>query len=444
VNTEIDRLPDLTDREIEILRLLGQGKSNKEIAQELFISVNTVKVHLNNVFKKLGVSSRTEATLHAIEHKLINSPILEPENENINTPIVERETIKLSKIESFYDQYRWAIILTAVVLIMVLSTLISQSGLFADPVPTSNSLIDTLDQQRWREMAPLTTAREQMAVVGWDDEIYAIGGISDSGVSDALERYSNTTNSWSKLQPKPTAVSGAGAAVLGGKVYVPGGQQANNSLSNKLEVYDPRTDRWEEKASLPTPLVNYGIASYEGRLYLFGGWDGMNNSDLVLRYNPNDDNWTEMTPLPQARTSSSAIVLGDSIFVVGGFINDQPGLASYVYSPNLDNGSDEPWSRQLSLEEDVQFVGGKEVSGTLFLFSIEGDGEIQLQNFVPQNNFWSTYTEKPSVLPAKGSQIASIGGHIYFIGGIDDTGKPSNKVVRYQVVYTIVLPMIVN
>ncbi|MDY0152619.1 MAG: LuxR C-terminal-related transcriptional regulator, partial [Candidatus Cloacimonas sp.] len=307
MNAEIDGLPGLTDRETEILQLLGQGKSNKEIAQELFISVNTVKVHLNNVFKKLGVSSRTEATLHAIEHKLINSPIPETENGNLNISIIERETLKLSKIESFYDQYRWAIILTAVVLLILLSTLISQSGLFAEPTPTNDPLITTLDQQYWREMAPLLTAREQMAVVGWDDDIYAIGGISDSGISDALERYSNTTNSWSKLQPKPTAVSGAGAAVLGGKVYVPGGQQANNSLSNKLEVYDPRSDRWEEKASLPTPLANYGIASYEGRLYLFGGWDGMKNSDLVLRYNPNDDNWTEMTPLPQARTSSSAI-----------------------------------------------------------------------------------------------------------------------------------------
>ena len=68
----MDRMPELSDREIEILRLLGQGKSNKELAQELFISVNTVKVHLNNVFKKLGVSSRTEATLFAIEHKIID------------------------------------------------------------------------------------------------------------------------------------------------------------------------------------------------------------------------------------------------------------------------------------------------------------------------------------------------------------------------------------
>lgn len=444
MTAEIDGLPGLTDREIEILRLLGQGKSNKEIAQELFISVNTVKVHLNNVFKKLGVSSRTEATLHAIEHKLINSPIPETENERIITTIVEKQTIKLSKIESFYDKYRWAIILTAVVFLIVLSTLISQSGLFATPTPTSNALIDSLNQEHWREMAPLTIAREQMAVVGWNDEIYAIGGVSDVGVSDALEVYSRATNSWSELQPKPTAVKAAGAVILGGKIYVPGGLKADNSLNEKLEVYDPRADKWEEKKPMSIGLANYGIASYEGNLYLFGGWNGTKDTNTVLRYDPKDDDWTEMTSLPGPRTSSSAIVLGDVVFIVGGSSNGESSLTNYVYSPNLDNGVDNPWSLQLSLDNDARFIGGHEVSGTLFLFSIDDNGDIQLQNYVPQNNMWSAYTEKPTVVPAKGSQIASLGGNIYFIGGIDVTGKPSNMVVRYQVVYTIVLPIIVN
>jgi len=64
----------LSDREIEILQLVSQGKSNKEIAAELFISVNTVKVHMANIFTKIGVSSRTEATLYAIEHGIVQSP----------------------------------------------------------------------------------------------------------------------------------------------------------------------------------------------------------------------------------------------------------------------------------------------------------------------------------------------------------------------------------
>lgn len=444
MKAKMDSMPELSDREIEILRLLGQGKSNKELAQELFISVNTVKVHLSNIFKKLGVSSRTEAALFAIEHKIIDSPIPETETINILVPSYEKEPIESRKVESFINKYTWAIIIFAVFLLLVFSILISQSDLLTDSTPTENHLINTINQEHWREMAPLSIARQQMAVIGWDDVIYAVGGLSDVGVSNTLEAYSRASNSWTTLQPKPTAVKEAGAAILGGKVYVPGGQQADNRLSDKLEVYDPRTNQWEKKASLPIPLANYGIASYEGNLYLFGGWNGKNVTNLVLRYNPNNDNWTEMTPLPTARSSSNAIVLGDSIFVVGGTVNGRPCLANEVYSPNLDNGSDNPWSRQLDLDDDVQFIGGQAVSGTLFLFSIEKNREVRIQNFAPQNNTWSTYSVEPVVVPSKKSQISSLGGNIFFLGGIDEEGKSSNRVVRYRAVFTIVLPMIEN
>ena len=52
----------LTSKEIEILALIKEGKSNKEIASELFISVSTVKSHIHSIFKKLGVSKRVEIT----------------------------------------------------------------------------------------------------------------------------------------------------------------------------------------------------------------------------------------------------------------------------------------------------------------------------------------------------------------------------------------------
>ncbi|MBN2240236.1 MAG: response regulator transcription factor [Dehalococcoidales bacterium] len=61
----------LSQRELEILRLASQGKSNKEIAQELFISIRTVKVHFNNIFNKMGVGCRTDAIVKGLKEGLI-------------------------------------------------------------------------------------------------------------------------------------------------------------------------------------------------------------------------------------------------------------------------------------------------------------------------------------------------------------------------------------
>ena len=66
------RKPDagaqLTDREREVLRLLADGRSNKEIARKLVVSERTVKGHVSNILGKLGVASRGEAT--AMVHRL--------------------------------------------------------------------------------------------------------------------------------------------------------------------------------------------------------------------------------------------------------------------------------------------------------------------------------------------------------------------------------------
>jgi len=60
----------LTAREIEVLRLLAAGRTNREIAAELVISEHTVGRHVQNVFTKLGVSSRAAATAFVVEHHL--------------------------------------------------------------------------------------------------------------------------------------------------------------------------------------------------------------------------------------------------------------------------------------------------------------------------------------------------------------------------------------
>jgi len=70
-DTDKDKMKMLTDREVEVLKLVAEGKFNKEIASQLNISERTVKNHISNIFKKIDVSDRTQAAVFAIKNNLI-------------------------------------------------------------------------------------------------------------------------------------------------------------------------------------------------------------------------------------------------------------------------------------------------------------------------------------------------------------------------------------
>ncbi len=67
-----DGLARLTPRETEVLRLLGQGLSNRALAERLFVSEKTVKTHVSSILAKLGLADRTQAALFAVHHRLVD------------------------------------------------------------------------------------------------------------------------------------------------------------------------------------------------------------------------------------------------------------------------------------------------------------------------------------------------------------------------------------
>jgi two-component system, NarL family, response regulator LiaR len=74
-----ERPQALTDRETEVLKLLARGRANKEIGRELFVEEKTVKAHVSAILRKLGVTSRTQAALHAIRTGLVSMDELNEE-----------------------------------------------------------------------------------------------------------------------------------------------------------------------------------------------------------------------------------------------------------------------------------------------------------------------------------------------------------------------------
>jgi DNA-binding NarL/FixJ family response regulator len=75
-NTELT--PSLTERELEVIKALAQGKSNKEIARTLNISEKTVRNHASNIYKKLHIFDRTQAVIYAVRHGLVDLDQLDP------------------------------------------------------------------------------------------------------------------------------------------------------------------------------------------------------------------------------------------------------------------------------------------------------------------------------------------------------------------------------
>jgi DNA-binding NarL/FixJ family response regulator len=73
VDSQLGAVPRLTDREVEVLRLVAKGMSNKEIATDLIIAENTVKNHVRNILDKLQLRSRMEAALYAVREKLVDA-----------------------------------------------------------------------------------------------------------------------------------------------------------------------------------------------------------------------------------------------------------------------------------------------------------------------------------------------------------------------------------
>src|SRR3990172_3478732 len=208
---------DLSHREREILRLVATGASNKEIARQLTISVNTVKVHLRNIFAKAGVASRTEATLFAIREGLVP---------DVSETMAAQPASGAGALDRGPIGWRQSLGFRLGLASLLFVTLAYLAGRTwqASPVPATPDTLVALEQSRWQERAMMPTGRSGLAVAAYEDRIYAIGGETAQGVTSVVEYYDVSTDVWSTLPSKPTAVGDVQAAILGGMIYVPGGR----------------------------------------------------------------------------------------------------------------------------------------------------------------------------------------------------------------------------
>ena len=417
----------LTEREKELLQLVATGVTNREVAQRLSISVNTVKVHLRNVYTKLGAESRTEATMVAAREGWIAVEGLEPESER---ELVEGEDESSGVLSQGPSLVRpplpWfkrvalvvALPLAIAAVAVTRSPAESQPGNGPDlppllsgnrpPVaPTENT------ESKWQERAQMPTRRAHLALATVGERIYAIAGQTPDGTSDAVEVYDPQDDIWTRGTDKPVPATYVLAAAVGTDVYVPGGCDAAGSPMQVVEVYDTATESWRQVAPLPEPRCAYGLAAVGDKLYLFGGWNGSRYVATAYGYDVQADSWTEVTSMGVERGFAAAAALADRVYVVGGYNGERELSTCTLFDPATGI-----WGECAPLSVGRGGLGLVNLGNQLY--AIGGGGWTTWLGFNeyydPGSNTWSTI-DTPLVGEWRSPGVAVFDTTIYAVGG---------------------------
>ncbi|MCZ7573696.1 MAG: hypothetical protein M5U01_34530 [Ardenticatenaceae bacterium] len=279
-------------------------------------------------------------------------------------------------------------------------------------------------------MPALPEARSAAAAVTYAGQLFVIGGRSAVAPVASVAIYDPTRDEWHSGAAKPLPVSEAQAAVLGGRLVVPGGVLANGKPTDEVEVYAPQDDRWTSIASLPRPLARYALATYEGRLYLFGGWDGQQVRDEILRYDSERDTWEQVARLDTPRSAAAAAELNDLIYIVGGSDANGTALAGVLlFRP----GPEVLIEAGPSLPAAELAPALTTLAGNLYLL-----GHNQQLRYDPVEHAW-TPLEMPPVSDWQGAALVALDPYVIALGGMSN-GAPSASAWRYQAIYHVFIP----
>jgi DNA-binding CsgD family transcriptional regulator len=477
----------LSDREQEILGHIANGATNQQIANTLGISINTVKVHARNIFGKIGVSSRTEATLYAVRNGLVpvtpedssTAPIPpnEPATVSVSadtTPEAPAPTLAPADRTNDADTAQVAprmpptapstnrrlFVMLAVLagiavlvasLAVLLPTLAQTPGATTpppadsetqeDPASTNTTQVITSNQVSavWSSLNAMPAIQTAAAAVSLEGSIFLIGGETPAGKTGEVWRYAPASDTWRALTSKPTPVSHAHAVAINGRIYIPGGATTNERIIARTEVYDPVQGTWDTVAPLPEPRSGYGLVALEGRMYLFGGWDGTSYRDEVYVYDPDTDTWDDATTMPTARAYGSAVAVDTKIYVMGGE-NDSGLLASSeIYTPARAGGQ---WTASAApLPEPRSHFGSGTIANFIVLLGGTPDAAPLYYNI--RTDTWQAF-RAPDFLPTDlgiHPAVAQRDTSLFVVNHYNEMADSTSHLFELRLLYTIVVPI---
>ena len=413
---------DLSERELEILRLLATGLSNKEIAGQLFLSINTVKVHLRNIFTKINVQSRTEATLYAIQHGWVTVPGAEAASNGSIPPDAALPIVPAIAIEPPLPIGQRIALIALAVIVLLLAVIVGPRGSAQSESGPCDPFIDTCrprmsvpqaNETVWQTQSQMSLARGRLAAASIGPRVIVIGGEAASGVTGLVEVYDTISQTWRTSQNnKPTPVANISAVVVSNTVIVPGGYTAAGVPTSIVEAYDLISDTWTSLAPLPAPRFAYALAAFRNKAYVFGGWDGKSYVSTVFIYDPATNRWTTGAPLPLARGFSGAVALNDAIYVIGGYADGLEFNRCDRYLPAEDR-----WEECPPMTVARGGLGLVTVAGRLYAIGGGWTGYLTFnERYDPETNTWNV-VPTPFTGQWRGMGVTTIGNDIYAIGG---------------------------
>jgi N-acetylneuraminic acid mutarotase len=228
-------------------------------------------------------------------------------------------------------------------------------------------------------------------------------------------------------------------ALIGEKIYVPGGRLADGSPTDVLEIYDPRQDIWEKGTSLPKKISNYAMADFEGKLYIFGGWDGEKPLTDVYVYDPEEDVWGARTPMAIARRDSIAVLVQSKILLLGGKNLKEDFFVHEIYYPDRDGTQEIPWEEIANNFLDTPFCV-QSLGEILISFSKSDRSEASVSYFLSQENQWVSGEIIEEFYVKDGIASTSLQGNVYFLGGKDENMSITSFFAKYKGTYIVTFP----
>ncbi len=450
----------LSEREMDVAALLATGASNAEIARELVISPHTVKVHLRNIFEKLQVNSRTEATLVLLQRGWLSVPGVEVPEAPPEVALPEPEPEPWADLQpgpAPWQRIGFAVAALLAVLLLAAPTLLTRPKtsftLLSDAGQVTAGQLTPDALARWEARAPLAQARSRHCAVLLDGEIFVLGGENAQGQTmSAVDAYDLRFNSWRSRASLPEPLANLAATALNGRIYVAGGS-ANRTdvegeivLSDRLYALDPAQERWESVGVLPSQLAGASLVAAGDFLYLLGGWDGERMRDEVWRTQPQAGaeagdaagaplRWELAARLNTPASFFGAVVVNNSLYVVGGY----DGQRALAEAAALDLTTGE-WQRLPSMSTPRS--GLTAIYDGMAIFALGGGWTKAIDTHERYDAFANQWSNFPSPFRGEWRHLgaAALDGHIWLIGGW--SGGYLDAYQEYQSAFRALLPVI--